>query len=55
MGLYRVFGIDSAYSNIGGNVVVVGAKPDSSPGRLASSTRGGRRRSLASLRLQIVP
>ncbi len=31
MGLYRVFGIDSAYSNIGGNVVVVGAKPDSSP------------------------
>ena len=31
MALYRAFGIESAYSNIGGNVVVIGAKPDGSP------------------------
>ena len=29
--IYREFGITSAYSNIGGNVVVIGSKPDGSP------------------------
>lgn len=29
--IYREFGITSAYSNIGGNVVTVGTKPDGSP------------------------
>ncbi|MEN6621688.1 MAG: FAD:protein FMN transferase, partial [Smithella sp.] len=28
---YREFGISSAYSNLGGNVVTLGAKPDGSP------------------------
>ena len=30
-GLYREFGINSAFSNLGGNVVAVGVKPDGSP------------------------
>ncbi len=29
--IYREFGISSAYSNLGGNVVTLGAKPDGSP------------------------
>ncbi len=29
--LYRAFGIQSAYSNLGGNVVTLGAKPDGTP------------------------
>jgi thiamine biosynthesis lipoprotein len=29
--IFRSFGISSAYSNLGGNVVTVGAKPDGSP------------------------
>lgn len=29
--VYREFGISSAYSNLGGNVVTLGAKPDGSP------------------------
>jgi thiamine biosynthesis lipoprotein len=32
--LYRAFGITSAYSNIGGNVVAIGAKPDGSGWRV---------------------
>jgi thiamine biosynthesis lipoprotein len=29
--VYRTFGVDSAYSNLGGNVVTLGSKPDGSP------------------------
>lgn len=29
--VYKAFGIDSAYSNLGGNVVTLGAKPDGCP------------------------
>lgn len=32
--VYQEYGIDSAYSNLGGNVVTLGAKPDGSPWRV---------------------
>jgi len=32
--VFRRFGVSSAYSNLGGNVVTVGAKPDGSPWRI---------------------
>lgn len=32
--VYRQFGVSSAYSNLGGNVVTLGAKPDGSPWRI---------------------
>lgn len=31
LNIYRTFGVQSAYSNLGGNVVTLGAKPDGTP------------------------